>query len=71
MESRLLDKAKTMLEVIKGRRSIRDFCDKELPDEHLRLILEAGIWAPSGSNLQPWEFVLVKDRDLLEKVKLF
>jgi len=71
MASQLLDKAKTMLEVIKGRRSIRDFCDKELPDEHLRLVLEAGIWAPSGSNLQPWEFVLVKDRDLLEKVKLF
>ncbi|MGC9019895.1 MAG: nitroreductase family protein [Candidatus Methanodesulfokora sp.] len=71
MTSQLPDRAKIVLEVIKGRRSIRDFHDGEIPDEHLRLILEAGIWAPSGSNLQPWEFVLVKDRNLLEKIKLF
>ncbi|MCC6029336.1 MAG: nitroreductase family protein [Candidatus Korarchaeum sp.] len=67
----LPDRAATVFEVIKGRRSIRDFDIKEIPDEHLRIILEAGIWAPSGSNMQPWEFILIKDRELLERVKLF
>jgi nitroreductase len=56
--------------IIKGRRSIRDFQDKELPEEHLLAILEAGIWAPSGSNIQPWEFVLVNDSILIKKIKL-
>lgn len=67
----LPDKARAVFEVIKGRRSIRDFKDGKIPDEHLRLVLEAGIWAPSGSNLQPWEFVLIKDEDLVERVRLF
>jgi hypothetical protein len=56
--------------IIKGRRSIRDFQDKEIPEEHLLAILEAGIWAPSGSNIQPWEFVLVNDSILIKKIKL-
>ena len=67
---RLPEKAKVVFEVIKGRRSIRAFEDREIPDEHLRLILEAGVWAPSGSNLQPWEFILIKDKELIGKVKL-
>ncbi|MEM1520160.1 MAG: nitroreductase family protein [Candidatus Korarchaeum sp.] len=71
IEPQLPERARTVFEVIKTRRSIRDFDFREIPDKYLRVILEAGIWAPSGSNLQPWEFVLVKDRDLVEKVKLF
>jgi len=67
----LPDRAATVFEVIKGRRSIRDFDAEEIPDDHLRIILEAGIWAPSGSNMQPWEFILIKDKELLEKIKLF
>ncbi|MEM3620455.1 MAG: nitroreductase family protein, partial [Nitrososphaerota archaeon] len=46
------------MNIIKGRRSVRSFLDKEVSREHLITILEAGIWAPSGSNIQPWEFVL-------------
>lgn len=71
MEYQLPERARTVFEVIKSRRSIRDFDDREIPDELLRIVLEAGIWAPSGTNLQPWEFVLIKDKSLVEKIKLF
>lgn len=59
-----------VLEIIKGRRSVRSFSDKAIPKESLYAILEAGIWAPSGSNIQPWEFILVDDPGLIKKVKL-
>ena len=59
-----------LLDIIKGRRSVRRFKDKEIPKEDLLKILEAGIWAPSGSNIQPWEFILVIGDDTIEKIKL-
>ena len=66
----LPERARIIFDIIKGRRSIRDFEPRDIPQEYLRLILEAGIWAPSGGNLQPWEFILIKKKDLIEKVKL-
>ncbi|MEM2868382.1 MAG: nitroreductase family protein, partial [Candidatus Bathyarchaeia archaeon] len=46
-----------LMEIIKGRRAVRNFLDKEIAGKDLEVILEAGIWAPSGSNIQPWEFI--------------
>ncbi len=48
------------------RRSIRRYETKEIPEEVLRQILEAGRQAPSAANRQPIRFVIVKDRDLLK-----
>ncbi|AEC51392.1 putative protein nitroreductase [Pyrococcus sp. NA2] len=59
-----------IMDVIKGRRAVRKFKDKQIPLEDLKKILEAGIWAPSGSNIQPWEFILVTEKDMIEKIKL-
>ena len=53
------------LEAIKGRRSIRKYRSKAIPDEVLNQVLEAGRWAPSASNFQPWKFVVMRD----DKVK--
>jgi len=50
-----------LFEAIKGRRSIRRFLKKDVPEEHLNKILEAAIWAPSAGNLQPWEFIVIRD----------
>lgn len=50
-----------VLEAIRTRRSIRKFRPKPIPDENLKIILEAGRLAPSASNRQPWFFVVVKD----------
>ena len=49
-----------MLEAIYKRRSIRHFLQKPIPQEDLDQILEAGMWAPSAKNRQPWKFIVVK-----------
>ncbi|MGQ9759466.1 MAG: DUF6092 family protein [Candidatus Methanomethylicaceae archaeon] len=56
-------------EVIKGRRSVRNYKEEPVPDEVVEKLLDAARWAPSGGNIQPWRFVVVKDRDLLDLVR--
>jgi len=46
-------------EAIRSRRTVRNFKADPLPQEDLDAILEAGMWAPSHGNSQPWEFVVV------------
>lgn len=55
---------KTILDIIKARRSIRSFLPKKIPDECLSLILEAAQWAPSACNQQLWHFIILKDNNL-------
>jgi nitroreductase len=50
-----------LLELMKTRRSIRRYQDRDVPDELLEQIMEAGRWAPSGDNGQPWRFIVVRD----------
>jgi nitroreductase len=57
-----------MLEVIKTRRSIRKFTSKDVDDRTIDQIIEMGTWAPSGLNNQPWKFVVIKDKEVLEKL---
>ncbi len=56
--------AHPVLEAIRQRRSIREYTDQPVSREHLREIIKAGIWAPSGLNNQPWRFVTVCDGEL-------
>ena len=49
-----------MIEAIYKRRSVRHFLQKPIPQEDLDQILEAGMWAPSEKNAQPWKFIVVK-----------
>lgn len=56
------------LELIKTRRSTRRFTPDPVPDEYIDRIVEAGRWAPSGFNQQPWEFVVIKDPRLKEAI---
>ena len=57
-----------IFEIIKTRRSIRKFTDKPVPDETIDKIIEAGIWAPSGLNNQPWKFGVIRDDGLKTKI---
>ncbi|MGE0084944.1 MAG: nitroreductase family protein [Desulfococcaceae bacterium] len=57
-----------LMEIIKGRRSIRKYEDKAVPEEALQQILEAVQWAPSWTNCQEWEIIVVKDPET--KLKL-
>jgi len=49
-----------MLDVIKNRRSIRRFKKQTVDEKLVKEIIEAGTWAPSGLNNQPWKFVVVR-----------
>ncbi|MFW9919227.1 MAG: nitroreductase family protein [Candidatus Thorarchaeota archaeon] len=49
------------MKAILGRRSIRKYIDKDVEDEQVLNILEAGRWAPSASNKQPWHFIVIRD----------
>jgi len=54
------------LDAIKTRRSAREFTDKKVSKETIEQILEAGRWAPSGMNNQPWRFIVVSDKKTKE-----
>lgn len=49
------------LALLKARRSIRRYKPDPVPDGMLEQLLEAGRWAPSASNRQPWAFIVVRD----------
>lgn len=53
---------------IMSRTSIRNFTDQPVAEELQMALLRAGMAAPSGVNKQPWEFVLIDDKDLLKNL---
>lgn len=53
-----------------NRRSIRKFMQKPVEKEKIDLLLRAGMQAPSAHNQQPWEFIVVQDRDTLIQLAL-
>ena len=53
--------SKTILDFICRRRSVRRYQKKEIPAEIFELLMNAAMAAPSGNNVQPWEFVIVRD----------
>lgn len=55
-------------ELLEGRRSIRRFRSEEVPDELIVRALETARWAPSARNAQPWRVVVIKNREVLEKL---
>jgi nitroreductase len=57
-----------VLDAIVQRRSIFRFTAEAVPDEKITSILEAGRWAPSYANSQPWEFIVVRDSKLKEEI---
>jgi len=57
------------LEAIRKRRSIRRFTGDAVPKADLETIVDAGRLAATGSNRQPWDFVVVTDRKMIEQFK--
>jgi nitroreductase len=57
-----------VFEVIKWRRSVREFNPQPIEKEKLLQILEAGRLAPSSSNRQAWHFIVIDDKKLLEQI---
>jgi nitroreductase len=61
----------SLLKLVKKRRSIRRFKPDPIPDEYIEKIIEVARWAPSGFNMQPWEFIVVKKPELRRKIVEF
>jgi len=53
---------------VMDRRSVRQYTDRPVDDETLEKLLRAGMYAPSAMNSQPWEFIAVRDRAILDKL---
>lgn len=57
-----------LMDAIRGRRSVRKYRSVQVPDEVLFYILEAARWAPSWANTQCWEFIIVRDPSVRQKL---
>ncbi|MDI6716687.1 MAG: nitroreductase family protein [Actinomycetota bacterium] len=57
-----------LLDIIKARRSVRNYTGARVANEHIDKILEAGRWAPSGLNNQPWRFAVVKKEETKREI---
>ena len=58
----------SFLELVKKRRSIRQFKPDPIPDGYIEKIVEAARWAPSGFNSQLWEFVVVREPEIKNRI---
>ena len=58
------------LEAIRKRRSVRKYTGDPIPREHLETIVDAGRLAASGHNNQPWDFIVVTDRAMIDQLKV-
>ncbi len=60
-----------VLEVIKSRRSVREYKPDQISQESLEKIIEAGIYAPTAHNQQPWHFTVIQNTELLNRINTY
>ncbi|MBF0647636.1 nitroreductase family protein [Dysgonomonas sp. GY75] len=64
-----ISKKETVLSVIHGRKSVRSFIkDRPVSDEDAKTLVKAGMAAPSGKDTRPWEFIIINNRNILDKL---
>jgi nitroreductase len=59
-----------MLEIIRRRRSVRSYLNKDVEREKLNEVLKAAMFSPTARNLRPWEFVLITDHETKKKLSI-
>lgn len=57
-----------VLKAIKERRTTRKFKEDQIKEEDLQSIIEAGLYAPSGENHQPWHFTVIQDKNIIDEM---
>ena len=57
-----------LLDIMKNRRSVRNYINVPIETEKLNQILQAGLFSASGKGLRPWEFIVVMNKETLEKL---
>ena len=63
-------RSKEFYEIIKKRKSVRNFKKSNIDDVIIKNAILAAGSAPSGANLQPWHFVVIKDKSIKKKIKI-
>ena len=58
------------LEAIRKRRSVREYTGDAIPREDLEKIVDAGRLAATGRNRQPWDFIVITDKEMIQKLKV-
>jgi nitroreductase len=58
------------IEAIRKRRSVREYTGDAVPRDDLETIVDAGRLAATGNNKQPWEFIVVTERNMIEQLKV-
>lgn len=56
------------VDAIRRRRSVREFTNEGVDEKLIRQVLEAGMWAPSGLNNQPWRFIVVQEEGARDRL---
>lgn len=64
MEDSILE----LIEAILNRRSVRKYKNKNIEDDKIMNLLKAAMYAPSARNYQPWHFIVISEREVLDKV---
>ena len=59
-----------LLEAIRKRRNVRAYTGEAIPRADLETIVDAGHWAATGGNRQPWEFVIITEPAMIDKLKV-
>src|SRR3989338_9421776 len=57
-----------VINAINNRRSIRKYTGKKIPKKIVSLIIEAGRYAPSSHNSQPWRFIVISNKELIKSL---
>jgi 5,6-dimethylbenzimidazole synthase len=58
-----------VMDAIHTRRSVRKWLDKPVPDDLVEKILDAGRWAPSAGNFQPWVFIAIRNPETKARIQ--
>jgi nitroreductase len=58
------------LEAIRKRRSVREYTGEAIPREDLEAIVDAGRLAATGNNRQPWDFIVITEREMIDQLKI-
>ena len=65
-----IERSKTFCDLMKTRRSVREFSTKKIPDLIIASAIKTASSAPSGANKQPWHFVIVKDPNIKKEIRI-
>lgn len=68
-EDEQLPRAEAFFELLNSRRTIREYCDKPVDIKIIEKAIQTAGTAPSGANMQPWRFVVIKDPEIKRKIR--